>query len=158
MSADSKMDAAVAGLASKSDKIRALNRAGYKRSQIADYVGVRYQFVRNVLVDEERRAGGRAGMTARGGPAEDALPKDTGRARRIEVSADGSLRLSAELLAAAGVAGGGVLLARAEDGGIKLMTPEMTTRKIQAELRKYVPEGASLVNDLIEERRREGAA
>lgn len=38
------------GLKSTSDKIRALARAGYDRSQIKDVLGIRYQHVRNVLL------------------------------------------------------------------------------------------------------------
>jgi hypothetical protein len=154
----------VAGLSTKSDKIRALNRAGYKRSEIADYIGVRYQFVRNVLVDEERRSGNRAAVSS--GLSEDAAPfedapraatpaHEVGRARRIDVAADGTLVLPPELLVAAGIRGRGVLLARFDDDEIKLMTPEATTRKIHSEMRRYIPESASLVDDLILERRRE---
>src|SRR3954464_15676073 len=52
-----RMDEVVRNLAggSKSAKIRALNKAGFKRSEIADFLGCRYQFVRNVLVDEARK-------------------------------------------------------------------------------------------------------
>lgn len=42
--------------ATKSDKIRALNRMGMARADIARALGTRYQFVRNVLVNDERRA------------------------------------------------------------------------------------------------------
>jgi hypothetical protein len=41
----------IAGLATKSDKIRALARAGYARVEIAALLGIRYQHVRNVLRD-----------------------------------------------------------------------------------------------------------
>ena len=40
----------VVGLTTKSDKIRALFRAGYSRSEIARSLGIRYQHVRGVLV------------------------------------------------------------------------------------------------------------
>jgi hypothetical protein len=157
-------DDVVAGLSTKSDKIRALNRAGYKRSEIADFIGVRYQFVRNVLVDEARRSGNRAaapsGLSEEAAPFEDApratvLADEVGRARRIDVAPDGTLVLPPELLVAAGITGRGVLLARFEDDEIRLMTPEATTRKIQSEMRKYILEDTSLVDDLIQERRRE---
>lgn len=39
-----------------SDKIRALHRAGVARSEIATFLGRRYQQVRNVIKDDERRA------------------------------------------------------------------------------------------------------
>ena len=44
------MEQAVIGLSTKSDKIRALYREGYSRSEIRRFLGVRYQHVRNVLV------------------------------------------------------------------------------------------------------------
>ena len=40
-----------AGLATKSDKIRALAKAGYARVEIAALLGIRYQHVRKVLLD-----------------------------------------------------------------------------------------------------------
>lgn len=40
----------VEGLTSKADKIRALARAGYLRTEIARFLELRYQHVRNVLV------------------------------------------------------------------------------------------------------------
>lgn len=41
----------VAGLNSKSAKIRALAEAGYLRTEIAEFLSIRYQHVRKVLVD-----------------------------------------------------------------------------------------------------------
>jgi len=40
-----------AGLATKSDKIRAPAKAGYARAEIAALLGIRYQHVRKVLLD-----------------------------------------------------------------------------------------------------------
>lgn len=40
-----------AGLETKSDKIRALARAGYLRTEISALLGIRYQHVRKVLID-----------------------------------------------------------------------------------------------------------
>ncbi|MQV31043.1 GIY-YIG nuclease family protein [Sinorhizobium meliloti] len=42
---------AIAGLETKSDKIRALAKAGYLRTEISSLLGIRYQHVRKVLVD-----------------------------------------------------------------------------------------------------------
>jgi hypothetical protein len=39
------------GLQTKSDMIRALARAGYLRTEIASFLGIRYQHVRKVLID-----------------------------------------------------------------------------------------------------------
>jgi hypothetical protein len=40
----------VEGLTTKADKIRALSRAGFSRSEIAAFLDIRYQHVRNTLV------------------------------------------------------------------------------------------------------------
>jgi len=47
-----RMTALTKGLPSKSEKMRVLARAGYGRKAIAEFLGTRYQFVRNVLVEE----------------------------------------------------------------------------------------------------------
>ena len=48
-----QMEKLIRGLTSKSEKMRALAGAGYARADIARFLGTRYQFVRNVLVQEE---------------------------------------------------------------------------------------------------------
>jgi len=50
-----------------------------------------------------------------------------------------------------------VLFARVENGEIHLLTATAAMRRAQAIVRQFVPEGVSLVDELIEERRR-GAA
>src|SRR5258708_19211233 len=55
------------GLNSKSDKMRALAKAGYERADIARFLGTRYQFVRNVLIQDEAR-NARKATEAKGSP------------------------------------------------------------------------------------------
>jgi hypothetical protein len=45
-----EMDSATAGLATKAAKIRVLDKLGATRSEIANYLQIRYQHVRNVLI------------------------------------------------------------------------------------------------------------
>jgi len=67
------IDRIVRSGATKSDRIRKLDELGLARADIARALGVRYQFVRNVLVDDERRRASAREESARyGGP--DALP------------------------------------------------------------------------------------
>ncbi|HEY3825246.1 MAG TPA: hypothetical protein VGL82_11855 [Bryobacteraceae bacterium] len=151
-----EMNALTAGLATKSEKIRRLGRAGYSRTQIADYLGIRYQFVRNVLVEEERRnqfAGSAPPTQSQSGASASAL--DPHRAFRVDVGPGGEIRLPQHILEAAGAGATGHLLVRFDDDEIKLVTPEATNRKIHAWARKHVPEGVSLVDELLGERRRE---
>lgn len=44
-----EMDAATSGLKTKAAKIRTLDRFGVRRADIARYLSIRYQHVRNVL-------------------------------------------------------------------------------------------------------------
>lgn len=159
------------GLLTKADKIRLLAREGYARQQIADFLGIRYQHVRNVLVDEERKARAALGPPPADWPADleykSAVPPDrTGmeegagrppkpvdRARRVDIGPNGELVLPTEIMEAAGTGPGQRLLMRFEDDEIRLMTPAATTRKIQARVRSYIPENVSLVDELREERR-----
>ena len=50
--------------ATKSDKIRELNRLGMRTADIARSLGIRYQFVRNVLARDEQRAAPAALLSA----------------------------------------------------------------------------------------------
>src|SRR5881394_2618144 len=51
MASRPSFDDIVTGLETTSDKIRALARADYPRTEIAKLLGIRYQHVRKVLVD-----------------------------------------------------------------------------------------------------------
>jgi hypothetical protein len=42
-----------------------------------------------------------------------------------------------------------------EDEGVRLLTPRQAVKRAQVLVRKYVPAGASLADELIEERRKE---
>lgn len=64
-----EMDAATKDLKTKSDKIRVLDRLGASRSQIADYLQIRYQHVRNVLVAPPPARPRAAAVTERGDAA-----------------------------------------------------------------------------------------
>ena len=48
-----EMQNMTAHLTTKSDKIRVLNKAGVSRADIARFLGIRYQQVRNTLVGDE---------------------------------------------------------------------------------------------------------
>jgi len=56
---------------------------------------------------------------------------------------------------ALGLKDGNVLFARTHEGEIHLLTPTAAARRAQAIVRQFVPEGVSLVDELIEDRRRE---
>jgi hypothetical protein len=155
LSAQIEMEQAVAGLKTKSDKIRTLGNAGYSRQQIADFLGIRYQHVRNVLVDAER-TGRSAGVTSTK-PATDAASaaRQSGSTLKVRIGAGGQFGLSEEVLRAAGLREGDAVFVHAADGEVHLLSPRAAMLKAQALVRIIVPEGVSLVNELIEQRRRE---
>ncbi len=150
-------DQVVAGLQTKSDKIRELAKAGYSRSEIADFLGVRYQFVRNVLVNDERvarRVDGtprRDEREVRSAALSGAKP-DPVTAR---VGPDGRVAIPAEFLAALGLTGNDPVILSLDDDVIRLMSLPGSVRRVQAMVRRFVPEGVSLVDELLAERRLE---
>jgi bifunctional DNA-binding transcriptional regulator/antitoxin component of YhaV-PrlF toxin-antitoxin module len=74
---------------------------------------------------------------------------------KIRVDSDLSVVVPSTLSEALGLKEGDVLFARVENGEIHLLTPRAAARRAQAIVRQFVPEGVSLVDELIEDRRRE---
>ena len=142
-------------LATKSEKIRRLGSAGYSRQQIADFLGIRYQHVRNVLVDEERKkqsgfSGTSAPQSARPLPAPPSAPG------KVLLRPDGSILLPPSVLTAVGYKNGDTLFVRAEgEGEVHLLSSKAAIRRAQELVREFVPENVSLVDELLKERRRE---
>lgn len=125
-------------------KIRALAAQGHPRADIARALGIRYQHVRNVLMRDEEKT-----KTAAGAISDAAIPG------KIPVNPDGSVVLPAMLTNALGIKGGDVLFVRLDDGEIHLLTKAAVAWRVQALVREFVPEGVSLVDELIADRRRE---
>lgn len=161
MSNQSDMEKLTRNLATKSDKIRSLGAAGYPRQAIADFLGIRYQHVRNVLVDEERKS--RGGFSEAAAPAAPAAarPRSSPAASpatpgKVVVGPDGSVALPSAALAVAGYKSGDTLFVRAAgDGEIHLLSSRAAIRRAQDLVREFVPKDVSLVDELLKERRRE---
>jgi bifunctional DNA-binding transcriptional regulator/antitoxin component of YhaV-PrlF toxin-antitoxin module len=135
---------AVRNLPTTAAKIRALAAQGQSRADIARALGIRYQHVRNVLMrDEEKKKA--AGTT----------PADAGMQGKIPVGPDGSVVIPASITKTLALEAGDVLFVRIHDGEIHLLTRTAVTRRVQALVREFVPEGVSLVDELIADRRRE---
>lgn len=158
----------VAGLPTKAAKIRKLGAAGYSRQAIADFLGISYQHVRNVLAQPRVSAGayGTPPRTLAKGMAESpgspyAVPvtefmSDIGTAR-FQVDADGRITLTPELLALLQTAPGRILTARFEKGELILMSVDAAIRRARAAIPPWKP-GEPLWSDkLIAERRAEAA-
>ena len=76
----------------------------------------------------------------------------------VTMSADGSLVIPEHVRVRLGMVDGGAFLLHVEDGSLRLEPLAAVIRRVQAEVRRYVPEGADLAGELIEERRREERA
>jgi hypothetical protein len=124
-------------------KIRALAAQGRSRADIARALGIRYQHVRNVLVRDEAKAKAAAGSS-----------DPTTMPGKIRVGPDGSAVLPAKVIDAVAKPGD-VMFVRIQDGEVLLLTRGAVTRRVQALAREFVPEGVSLVDELLEDRRRE---
>jgi AbrB family looped-hinge helix DNA binding protein len=130
-----KMRRIADGLPTKAAKVRALSAAGYSRSDIARFLDVRYQQVYNVLKRSE--------------PAKDRL--------WVKVGAGGRILIPAAYRRVLGLAKGSDVQVRLEEDEIRIVPLDTVVRQAQALVREYVPEGVSLSEDLIRERRREAA-
>lgn len=75
---------------------------------------------------------------------------------RAKVISGGKIVIPAELRRQMGISDGDVLVLEEEgEGRVVLKTYQQVVREIQDEVRRMIPPGVSLVDDLIAERRRE---
>ena len=128
------MDKVAAGLSKKSDQIRALNEAGYTRRQIADYLETIPQHVRNVLVRRPRT-----------------VPEQV----RVKIAPGGRIVIPAAYRQALEVKEGDDIVLRLDDGELRLISPALGIKRAQEIVRRHVPEGVRLSDELIAERRAE---
>ena len=152
------MERTVAGLTTKSDKIRALYREGYSRSEIRRFLGIRYQHVRNVLVrsgylEKRLSRSSHKGVVASGRSAEP--PPDQ---VRVAVGPGGRVVIPAAYREALGIEEGGAVYMRLDGEELRVVEDETEVRRVREMIARRVPEGASLVDELLRERRREAAA
>lgn len=140
------------GMPTKSEKMRALAEAGYARADIARFLGTKYQFVRNVLErDATRKA--KESASAAGISSHRVELKPT----KVRLGPDGRVVIPAAFREALGLKDGDAMIASLEDGELRLATMAAVARRVQALVRQFVPEGVSLSDELMAERRREVA-
>ena len=152
-----RMDELTAGLPTKSAKIRRLAAAGYERADIARYLGIRYQFVYNVLSAPQPKAT----KLAPGSPREaDESAESFGPAPNwvwTMIRKGGVIQLPGEFLKAMGVAEGEQVQLALDGDVVRVLSRAAAIREAQELVRRYVPEGVSLVDELLAERRAEAA-
>lgn len=85
--------------------------------------------------------------------------KPVNRERRLlKLGPDGRVLIPADWRQAMELKDNDTLVAHLEDGVLRLHGSSVGLSKAQAILRRFVPEGVSLADELIEDRRREAAA
>jgi bifunctional DNA-binding transcriptional regulator/antitoxin component of YhaV-PrlF toxin-antitoxin module len=139
-----------------SDKIRALDAAGYPRADIARVLGKRYQHVRNVLEADRLRRPSRLQPGSRHASDRDVEDRGGG-AFRLVLRDDGSVLIPQAVQSAFGLSPGKPLMARLEGEEFKLVNAATAVRRIQETLRPYMKDGESWADSLIADRRREAA-
>lgn len=144
-------DTVTKGLRTKSEKIRALAREGIATADIARYLNIRYQHARNVLVasGQHHRRDDEAGSTA----TASARSGDIGS--WVKVDAAGRIQIPVDFMKAAGIAGDEPVHVRANKDGIEILSRRAALNRAYEIAKQFVPEGTSLVDELIAERRRE---
>jgi AbrB family looped-hinge helix DNA binding protein len=110
--------------------------------------------IHNVFVDEARRA------AAAGASTPDIIQSGPASLESMKVKLDEEGRIAIPTVARErlGLKVGDALIASVEDGELRLLTIPAAVREPQAIIRCYVPEGVSLVDELLEDRRREAEA
>ena len=100
-------------------------------------------------------------VIASGGPVATAVAADrrgTVERRRLPIAADGSVVIPADWRQAMELQDGERLVARLVNGELTLHGSQVGLRRAQALVRRHVPKGVDLAQQLIDERRREAAA
>jgi hypothetical protein len=159
--------------ATVADKIRALAGAGVARADIARFLGKRYQHVRNVLEDDaQSRPGGGGGyvmgMADLSGVRQGSDPferhDDTAYVERrgknvfwLEVKPDGSLPMPPELVELLEATPGRRVFVEVKNGRLTMMSGNAALEEARAIVRKYIPAGVNLADELIADRRAEAA-
>lgn len=145
------LDTVTKGMRTKSDKIRALAREGVATADIARYLQIRYQHARNVLVA--------SGLHPR---RDDDVGPTTSLSERagdvgswITVDAAGRMQIPVDFMKAAGITGDEPVHVRASEDGIEILSRRAALKRAYEIAKQFVPEGISLVDELIAERRRE---
>jgi bifunctional DNA-binding transcriptional regulator/antitoxin component of YhaV-PrlF toxin-antitoxin module len=146
------------GLATKSDKIRVLSENGYSRGDIAKFLGIRYQHVRNVLVQSAKKTAPgfeESGAPIAGSPMAAAAPEGIRHRVSLKVDAGGRVLIPSAMRDAMQIGEGDTVLAWLEDGGLHLVSPQVALRQAQALARKLIRGAGTLADELIAERREE---
>lgn len=151
---DNAMAEVAEGLPTKAAKIRALDAAGYKRADIARFLGIRYQHVRNVLIRGMPQNERPAVLGASGN--EPAAVAGADSRIKVKIGPGGRIVIPADFRKTMEVEEGDTLVATIDrDGIVRLTSTSAAMRMAQRIVCAAVPADVSLSDALIEDRRRE---
>jgi hypothetical protein len=143
----------VASDATVSDKIRALDAAGYARAEIARLLGKRYQHVRNVLEADKLNRPLASPITA-ASPRVSEPPSTFGDVHRLAIGPDGTVRLPPEIMSALTLRPGGVAISHLESDRLVILSTKAAWKAAQDVLAPYRRQSGTLASDdLIADRR-----
>ena len=74
-----------------------------------------------------------------------------------QLGKSGRIVIPVQFRKALGVSEGDALMMTLDEGMIRILTPQMAVQRVQESVRRYVPKGRSLADELIQERRAEQA-
>lgn len=139
------MEALTRRLRTKADKIRALARARVPPADIARFLGVRYQYAYNVM---KRSA-------VASDPVMDAA--NPSRSDKATLDSFGRIAIAEHLRNALGIKAGDELLIRLDGEELRLFTRAAGLRAARRIVSKYLRQGDSLSDELLDDRGREVA-
>ena len=149
------MEHIVDGMPKTADKIRALYVKGYSRSDIKNFLGIRYQHVRNVLVRSGYNEVKLEQPLSSADSEVNESPKIYPDSEWVKVGPAGRLVIPAKFRKALGIEEEKEVLIELKGNQLHILTWKENLRRIQEELKRHVPEGVSIVDELIAERRQE---
>lgn len=133
-----EMERLTRGIEIKAEKIRLLHDAGASRSEIAAFMGIKYQHVHNVLKRSNRLVS-----------AEDESVVISNAVFPVKVGKGGGIALPPAYLKAQGISEGDTLICREEGGNIIIMSRSAAVETLMEMARQRMPSQVLLLDALI---------
>lgn len=144
----------VEGISTTAEKIQALYQRGYSRTEIKDFLGIRYQYVRNVLVRKgylDTQLKSSVYKKAANEQQKMKIPEGLW----VTIGPAGRIVIPAEIRKHLGVQEGDDVLLNCEEDSLSIVSGDTFLKKLRKKLINNIPEGVSLADELIADRRRE---
>lgn len=133
------MEAIVAGVPTKSEKIRLLHRAGVAKADIARFLDIRYQHVYNVLLKDKA-------TKPQSSAADEQVVQQV---FQVKLGAGLKMALPEEFAKDEGLEDGDVVICRRDSDGLKIMSSAAAADYLRTVLRQRLPEQADMLEALL---------